>query len=403
MHQVTIIGGGFAGIKTALELVRRRTPDTAVRIISTSAHFEYHARLYRVLSGHSPLEVCIPLSDIFKGSFVEIVTDSITEIHRANRIVRGASGKEYAYDTLVVCPGAQTNYYDTPGLAELSYSINSIRRVHELKRHLHEIFASCQSMNPEDKVCSAHIVVVGGGATGVETAGELARYTRKLAIHHGFDPSYVTIDLIHSRSRLLQELPEQVSEAVATRLRTLGVNIFMNRRVMKEEIEEVYLKDMEMKTKTLIWCAGLAPHKLVADSDEFVRDETGRVAVNEYLQLPTDNSVYVLGDCAAGKFSGMAQTAIHQGDYAASVIDASIREKQGRPYVPKRPFYLIPVGPGWASFTYGSFCFHGSIPWMLRALADLRFFLSILPIGKAWTAFSSDRVLWETCPECSTL
>ena len=64
--RILIVGGGFGGIKAGLELSKKNLTDTTITLISDKPHFEYHALLYRVLTGHSPLEVCIPLFEIFK-------------------------------------------------------------------------------------------------------------------------------------------------------------------------------------------------------------------------------------------------------------------------------------------------------------------------------------------------
>ena len=80
MHQITILGGGFAGVRTALDLDKQHLPDTIVTLISNRAHFEYHAALYRVVAGRSPLEVCIPLMEIFDETHVNVVIDSVNKV-----------------------------------------------------------------------------------------------------------------------------------------------------------------------------------------------------------------------------------------------------------------------------------------------------------------------------------
>lgn len=402
MHTICIIGGGFGAVKAAYELNRLRLPDVRIQLISDKPHFEYHARLYRVLTGRSPLEVCIPLRDIFGNSFVELVSDTVTSIDIKKKVCIGASGSVFKYDTLVVALGSEPDYYNTPGLKDLSFSMSSIQNVLRLKRHLHELFLSCSRGDSEEKNCSAHIVIVGGGATGIEAAGELAVYARLLAKKHSIDPSFVTVDLIHSGSRLMSSFPEGISEKIRHRLNTLGVNLFFNRRVMREELEQVFLKDMEMKTKTLIWCAGVKPHGLISQIEGLTLDKRGRVVVNEFMQAAGSEDVYVAGDNAATKYSGMAQTALQDGDYIASHIAARLNKSSMGPYMPKEPVYAVPVGPDWAVYVSNQFTATGKIGWWMRRYLDLRFFLSLLSFKKAFAAFSNDRILWETCPVCCT-
>jgi len=398
--RIIIVGGGFGGIHTALDLAKRRLPNVKIVLISDKPHFEYHAALYRVVTGRSPLEVCIPLQEIFAGKDIEVLQDTITEVNLKAKTLKGSSGSNYSFDFLILALGSETVYFNIPGLKELSFGFKSIREALRLKRHLHELFNISQETSLEKKVQTAHIIVVGGGASGVELAGEIAVYTKKLAKNHKLDPSLITIDLIEAAPCLLPALPEDISKKVEHRLRHLGVNIFLNRTVLKEDVEEVYLKDMEMKTKTVIWTAGVKPHHLYSQIGGLKFDQKGRVVVDEFLQPQGFENVFVIGDAAATPYTGMAQTAIRDGKHVAQVIKRKLRGKPLLGYQPKAPFYAIPVGAGWAAVIIYGLRFYGRIGWWLRRLADLKFFLSILPPRKAILAFQSGKTLCESCPIC---
>ena len=401
IKKIIIVGGGFGGVRCALDLAKKKLPNIKIVLISDRSHFEYHAALYRVVTGHSPLEVCIPLRDIFDGSDVEIIEDSISGVELEERQLRGRSGSRYSYDFLVLALGSETAYFNIPGLKELSFGFKSIHEALILKRHLHELFTACEQATAEEKVCAAHIVIVGGGASGTELAGDLAVYTRKLAKKHRLKPSLVTIDLIEAAPRLLPALPEDISTRVKKRLHNLGVNIFLNRVVVEEEVEKVYLKDMEMKTKTVIWTAGAKPNHLYSKIKGLLLDKKNRVIVDAFLQAKGINNVFILGDAAATLYAGMAQTAIRNASFVAETI---IKKSHGRPvevYKTKKPFYAIPVGPGWAAAAIGNHQFYGRLGWWLRRLADFRFFLSVLPFKKALLAFQNGKTLCESCSICS--
>lgn len=399
--KIVIVGGGFGGVRTALDLVKQNIPNTKVILISDKPHFEYHALLYKVVTGSSPLEVCIPLTEIFKGKDVEVIEDEIVSVDLKEKKLEGSSQSHYTYDFLVLALGSQTAYFDLPGLKELSFGFKSITEALRLKRHIHEMFSSCQIATDREKECALRFVIVGGGATGTELAGELAGYTRKLAKKHGLDPKLVTIDLIQGADRLIPSLPQDVSRKVKKRLEDLGVTVSLNERVLKEEVEKVYLKDMQMRTKTVIWTAGVMPHHLYGDIDGLLFDEKGRVMVDAMLQVDGFENVFVIGDGAAGAYSGLAQTALHQGDFVASSIMQKIKGEKSKPYQPKKPSYAIPVGPHFAVFISNSIQLFGRSGWWMRRFADLRFFLSVLPIGSALTVFRDGQVLAEHCPICS--
>ena len=80
MKKILIVGGGFAGVRCALDLAKKNLIDVDIALVSATPHFEYHAALYRVVTGRSPLEVCIQLSDIFKNKPVNLITDKIVKL-----------------------------------------------------------------------------------------------------------------------------------------------------------------------------------------------------------------------------------------------------------------------------------------------------------------------------------
>ncbi len=388
--KILIVGGGFAGIRAALDLAQLRLKNTRIILISDKPHFEYHATLYRVLTGRSPRAVCVPLRDVFAGRDVEVLEDEITRVDLAAKTLTGASGSHYRYDFLVLALGSETAYFDIPGLAERAFAFKSITDALRLKNHLHKIITEP----------NAQIVVVGGGATGVEVSGELSSYVKMLAASHHLATKNITIDLIEAAPRLVPSLPERASQKIKQRLQRLGVNIFLGRAVLREDMDHLYLKDMELSTKTVIWTAGVRPHRLYAQTDGLPLDKKGRVIVNSNLEARGLPAVFVVGDGAATPHTGMAQTATSDGRFIARVIAAKLNHKSVPPYQPKKPYLSIPVGSGWAATLLGHLALYGRIAWWLRRAADLRFFLSILPLRKALLAFSSETTLCESCSIC---
>jgi len=134
-HNILIVGGGFAGVKCARSLAKKHLPaGTTIRLISDRVHFEYHGALYRIVAGHSPLEICLPLRDTIDTKKVDIVEDRIDAIDTKKQSLTGASGSTYDYDTLVLALGSETVYFDVPGLREHSYGIKTINDALRLKR-----------------------------------------------------------------------------------------------------------------------------------------------------------------------------------------------------------------------------------------------------------------------------
>ncbi len=401
--RIVIAGGGFAGITAALHLEKKRLSNTKIVLVADKPHFEYHAALYRLVTGSSPLEVCIPLREIFEGKHVEVIEDRITELQRENQTLVGSSGSRYHYDYLILGLGSETNYFNIPGLKEYSYGMKSITEALRLKQHITETLLTCKIdfTNKVEQICDAHFVVIGAGATGVEMAGQLIVYARALANEYGIDPALVSVELIEGAPKILPALPKEFTDRIEHHLRGLGINIFLNRSIERAECEEVFLKDMKMRARTVIWTAGVRAN-MHYENWKLPIDKRGKVEVDEHLRLKDTPQVFVVGDGAATKFSGWAQTAMYDGKHAGEVIARTILTDTALPaYAPTMPINAIPAGPEWAGVLWGGMKFYGRIGWWLRRLEDLHIFMAILPFPKAWKAFKNGQSICDTCSVCS--
>lgn len=430
--RILVCGGGFGGVSCALALHDLHLPAAQIRLLTEKPHFEYNGALYRVVVGSSPLEVCVPLREIFAGKNVEVINDRISAIDLEKREVVGTDKMNYPYDYLVLALGGETNDFGIAGIREHAYGFKSIAQALRLKRHLHELFEQCKAAKEKEaQSCLLRVMVVGGGATGIEVAGELEKYMCELARTHGIDPSLITIDLVEAGPRIGTLFPEAMSSRIARRLRMLGVNIFTNRAMKKEEVNEAIFSGMTVKHATIVWAAGVRQNPVVAAVKDLRFDKKGKVEVDGYLRafpahppplsspfregggsgrrgtiiaqgsLRGEGSVFVVGDGASTPYSGMAQTAIKEGALVARNIGRLVRGKSLVRYEPACPAYAVPVGERWAAVHVDGMTFYGYIGWLLRRAADLRFFFTILPFGKAITAFRSGKTLCESCAVCS--
>src|SRR3990167_1710599 len=162
--RVLVLGGGFGGVKTALELANNE--HFSVLLISDQTNFRYYPALFRAATGGSPSASSIPLKEIFAGEKVGLTHDTATKIDRDSKKVTCKSGKKYSYDILVVALGVITNYFGINGLDKYSYGIKTLEDAQELRDHLHKLIADEQKPD-------LNYVVIGGGPTGVELAGAL--------------------------------------------------------------------------------------------------------------------------------------------------------------------------------------------------------------------------------------
>ncbi len=404
---ILIVGGGFAGVETAKKIAAKRLPNTRIILISNKHHFEYYPALYRVVTGKSPLEVCIPLTDIFRDRRVEVVVDDVLSVDPVEKKVVGKSGSSYHYEYLVLALGSETVYFNIPGLAENSFGFKSINEALVLKEHLHALFDKHARLSAQELAANFQIAVVGGGASGVELSAELLSYVQDLARRHEIGAEKVRVTLIEAAPRLVPLLPEKMSEQIKKQLELLGVTVMLNEAVTAENKTALLMKDLPtghadgaMPTKTVIWTSGVKPNHLYATIPGIQMEKNGRVAVTETLEAKGLTNIFIVGDAANTQYSGMAQTALYDGGYIAQTIANTLLGKKVSAYTPKKVAYCIPVGRGWAIFKMGSIEFSGLIAYFIREFIDLSFFMSVLPLGTALDAWRGGTQICESCPTC---
>jgi NADH dehydrogenase len=399
-HKILIVGGGFGGAKLARTLGNMRMKNLQITLLDPKSSMEYHAAFYRMVTGRSPMEACLPYAEILRGLPVDVICGKAQRILLDRKEVVGSDGSTYHYDTLVLSVGAEAAFFGVSG-AENSYVLRTANDALKLKRHIHELFEGAKELPDSERAARMRLVIVGGGATGVELAAELALYLRTLSAKHGVDPSFVTIDLVEAKPRLLDGLPIEMSNRVQDRLCTLGVNVFCNRIVQREDDACLHLKDMDIRTKTVVWTAGMRGHRLLSTIKGIITNKKGQIVVNSDLTPTEYPDVFVLGDAAATKYSGMAQTALYDAQFCAQTIIARLTKTPLPVYSCPSPVYAVPVGPKWAAVAIGSKVFYGRTGWMLRRLLDLKVFLMLLSPMRAVRAFFSGTETIESCEACA--
>jgi len=400
--RIVIVGSGFAGIEVLKSLTGVRMEVT---LVTKTPTFEYYPALYKLVTGALPIEVSVPVKKIFAGAFPTIVEATYTGLDKARQVISvahpdGTTG-EIAYDYLVLAMGSETNFFNIKGLPELSHSFKSVQAALRLKRHFCELFSKAKDLPKEELVSMLHVLIVGAGPSGVELAGDLRSYLSRLANEFSVDPSLVTIDLIESNNRVLPTMSEKVSRIAEARLRKMGVNIFVNRSLAQQEVEEVMLKDMTVDSHTVIWTAGTRINTAFLTIPGVLFDERKRVVVSSTLSLPDDNHIFVIGDGAATPYSGLAQTAIEHGKFVAETIERLINDKTPRTYTPKKPSFVVPIGINWAILVHNNLVFTGLIPWFLRSAVDFRYFLHIVPLGHVLAVFKKGKKYRHVRGGCS--
>lgn len=387
--KVVIVGGGFGGIKAARILARDKRFQ--VTLISDNSCFEYHAALYRSATGRSVLQVVVPLSDIFMSTEVRIVKDRIVKILPDQHHVVGQSGSQYQYDHVILAIGSVTAFYGIQGLEQYSYGIKNINQALELKQHLHTELST---------KADNHYIIVGGGPSGVELAGELVAYLKNVRKWHRTSGRF-EVDLVEAADRLLPMLSPSLSAKVTKRLHQLGVKIYVGTAVKGETSDKLMLPHGDIKSHTVIWTAGVANNSFYATQGElFKLGKGGRVEVDEYLQA--SKSIYVLGDSAHTPYSGLASTAVADGRFVAKNLSLKASGKTMKSYAPHPAPALVPVGPQWCAAEMGSLRLYGYIGWLARRWSDLKLLAAVLGFNLAWKTWLYGSQVEESCSVCET-
>lgn len=380
--KVVVVGGGFAGVKTALELSKQA--DIDVTLVSDKTDFQYYPALYSTATGHSHLESWVPLSTIFEGkSRVTVVQDTMTTIDKKAKKITCESGATFGYDRLVLALGVVTTYFGIKGLDRYAYGIKSADEIAHLKQHLHDEF--------KRKSPDSHFVVVGAGPTGVELSAAMGAYLQRLSKQYGVTDHTVKIDLVEASPRVLPRMSEAASQAVAWRLAKLGVMVHTGTAVKAESAGQLTMGDMAIKSHTVIWTSGVTNHPFFKEHGEiFSLAPNGRVTVDAYMSAADD--IYVLGDNAATPFGGLAQTALHDAIFLAKNLRREAQGLSPRRYHAVKPPTVVPVGPFWAIFEWHGLRLSGLPAAMLRRAADFMGYHDVLPLGHALGAWRASRV-----------
>jgi NADH dehydrogenase len=389
--QILIVGGGFGGVRAAQRLARHR--ELSVTLISSDDTFAYYPQLYHAATGGARTESAIPLAELLGHRGVTIVKDTITTLDPVRQTVGGQTGQVYHYDKLVLALGSVTNYFGIKGLEEFAYNIKSITGAEQFKRHLHQQLV-------EDKQPDLNYVVVGGGPTGVELAAALGRYLQRITKIHGLGQPKYQVELIEAAPRILPRSPEAMSSRVQRRLEDLGVKVMTGAAVQAETADALQVSGQLITSKTVVWTAGMANNPFFkGNAKYFTLAKNGKVLVDQHLQGPED--VYVIGDNASTPYSGMAQTALSDADYAAADITRSVRGRRRRPYHPQAAVSVIPVGHNWAAVQWGPLRFYGVAGSVLRRLADLVGYADIESWPRALWIWLQESRHEDNCPICS--
>jgi NADH dehydrogenase len=379
---ITIVGGGFGGVKAALEL--GKDDRNHITLITDKDTFQYYPALFNTMTGKSHAQAWIPLGIIFADKKnIDIIIDTIEKIDKPGQTITSTTGKVYSYETLILALGNVTTYFGIEGLDKFAYGIKSFDEIRDLKDHIHQ-----ELMTKDDQ--EKHYVIIGAGPTGVELSASLRNYIDSVREHYKAAGEY-SIDVIEAMPRVLPKMNEKVSAKVLKRMQSLGLNVMTEKKVEKRTSDSLQVSGEQIKTGTVIWTSGVANHPFfAANPDAFQFSPNKHIVVDDHLK--SSANIYVIGDNAFTPFSGLAQTALRDAVFVAKNIK---RDQDGQPmlaYKAVMPPVVVPVGKGWAVFSWKKIVLTGWVASLIRRAADLIGYHDILSWSRAisiWAASES--------------
>jgi NADH dehydrogenase len=333
-HRIVILGGGFAGLYTAIELEKRlpRDSDLQITLVNRENFFLFTPMLHEVAAGDLDLtNIVNPARKLLKRiSFFEGEVEEI-DLHHRRVVVRHGfddHAHEIFYDQVVIGLGATTQFFNLHSVEENSLTMKSLSDAIRLRNRLIAI------LEEADNECSSYarqdllsVVVAGAGFAGVETLASINDFLRhSIRFYPRLSPEYLRMTLVHPGERILPELGASLGKYAQRKLEERGIEVLAHSRVAAYDGGAVKLADgREIAARTLIWTAGTMPHPLIQTLP--CAKEHGRAIVTPELAVPDWPGVWALGDCAlvpdltTGKFCPpTAQHALRQGKVAAQNI-----------------------------------------------------------------------------------
>ncbi|HTW95203.1 MAG TPA: NAD(P)/FAD-dependent oxidoreductase [Tepidisphaeraceae bacterium] len=416
--QVVIVGGGFGGLAATKAL---RKGDVNIVLFDRNNHHVFQPLLYQVATAIlSPAQIGSPLRAIVgRQKNTAVILGEVTGVDKQQHciIVDSADrqGVRVPYDYLILATGATHSYFGHDEFAQHAPGLKTLADAESVRNKILNAFELAEAEeDPARHQDLLTFVLVGGGPTGVEMAAAIAvlvRNTLKSEFRR-VDPMSARIVLADRNKRVLGSFSEHLSAKARTRLEKLGVEVRLGQGVDQIDEEGVIVAGERIKSKTVIWTAGVAPSpagKWLGVST----DHAGRVRVNEDVSVPGSPEIFVIGDTASltqdGKpLPGVAQVAMQQGHYVGNLIRRRIEGKS-----PPRPFRyfdkgnMAVIGKGYAVLESGKVQLAGILAWLAWAFIHLHYLaqrnlrLSVF-VQWVWTYFTGGRgsgliVIPRTC------
>jgi NADH dehydrogenase len=394
-HRVAVVGGGFGGLQAALGL--RRAPVEVTLVDRRNFHL-FQPLTYQVATGAlSPGEVAYPLRAIFKRNrSVRVVMAEVSGFDLEGRELRlrplagVPAPPSIPYDSLIVAGGSRYSYFGHEDWQAVAPEVKSLESALMMRGRILSAFEAAEwEPDPGRRQAWLTFVVVGGGPTGVEMAGQIGEIARDTlrSDFRSIDPRRARILLVEMADRVLTSFPPKLSARAARSLEQLGVTPLVGHTVTGMDEHGVTIDSGDggaerVPARTVIWAAGVTASGLAATLGALTGaecDRAGRVAVEPDLTLPGHPEVFALGDMVRVRgedgtpvvLPGVAPVAMQQGRYAAKTIRRRLRGGDTPPFRYRDKGNLATIGRARAVADIKGLRLGGLLAWLIWLFVHL--------------------------------
>ncbi len=387
MKKILILGGGFGGVATYERLHKLIHPanihNVRIELINRTNYFTFSPMLHEVATGSVEREhVVHPLREILGCCGKDFHQANVLTVDPEKKIVHTDKG-DHSYDVLVLALGVEQSFFNTPGAEEHALALKWLPGAIAIRNRIISSFEQASEMHDKKDHEAVNrflnFVIVGGGATGTELAGQVSDLLRdEMTTYYGDVPmSYANIVLVHAGSRLMEQLSPAASKKALERLTSMGVKTILEETVTEVTEDSVKLSsNRSIPSNSVFWTAG-TESKLGTILPKKLLNERGLLLVSATFQVPDHPEIFALGDStrvteAGYEYPPLAQAAVQASAVVAKNIIAHIHKQplQKKRYLHKGD--IIPIGDNYGIFERKSIRVTGFWVWMLRRIVFLQ-------------------------------
>lgn len=403
--RIVILGGGYAGVHAAKRLhkaFKKMKDQVEVTLIDRHRHHILMTELHEV-AGNRVDEASVKISydRIFAGKMVNVIRDEIKNIDFEKQVLEGA-GASYPYDQLIIATGAESTDFNIPGVKDHSFYLWSLEDACRIKRHLIDtVKAAAYEKDETIRKEMLTFVVAGGGFTGVELVGELIEWLPILCKEYGVDFNEVKLMNVEALGNILNMLPDKPRDKAIAFMKKKGVEIRTQSLIVNADENGFTIKDgTVIKTKTLVWTCGVRGTTF-CHSLPLTDGKVQRKKVNEFMQSPDHENVYLAGDGIWFMEDGkpvpqIVEAAEQTAATAADGIIHAIRSELGLPTKPVAPFksafhgYMVSIGGRYAVSYNMGMALSGFFAQAVKHLVNMYYQFGVCGVNGAWTYFKHE-------------